>query len=52
MVIERLASASKDLFKWFENNTMKVNSEKCDLLLFTNQQVTVTFNQSLIQNSN
>ena len=35
-VIKRLEEASKELFKWFDDNLMKSNHEKCHLIVSTN----------------
>ena len=36
---ESLEEASKELFKWFDDNLMKSNTDKCHLLDSTNDNV-------------
>ena len=31
----------KPLFTWFDNNLMKINADKCHLLLSSNEKVTI-----------
>ena len=40
-VIKSLEEASKILFKWFNDNLMKINSDKCHLLVSTNNTVKI-----------
>ena len=35
-VIKSLEEASEILFKWFNDNLMKIKADKCDLLVSTN----------------
>ena len=39
-LIASLEKVSKSLFTWFDNNLMKGNSEKCHLLVSSNEKVT------------
>ena len=39
-LIASLEKVSKSLFTWFDNNLMKGNSEKCRLLVSSNEKVT------------
>ena len=40
-VIKSLEEASKILFKWFNDNLMKINSGKCHSLVSTNNNVKI-----------
>ena len=40
-LIKSLEEASKELFKWFDDNLMKSNLEKCHLLVSTNDNVAI-----------
>ena len=50
-VIESLERASVSLFRWFENNLLKGNSDKCHFLVSTSQEVSVNVNNFKIKNS-
>ena len=39
-LIASLVEASKYLFTWFGNNLLKINAEKCHLLVSSNEKVT------------
>ena len=39
MVITSLEKASKVLFEWFENNLLKCNADKCNLLVSSSDTV-------------
>ena len=36
LIIEKLESSTHDLFRWFKENHMKANPNKCHLLVTTN----------------
>ena len=38
-LVKSLEETSKDLFKWFDDNLMKSNPDKCHLLVSTNDNV-------------
>ena len=40
-LIASLVEASKYLFTWFGNNLLKINAEKCHLLVSSNEKVTI-----------
>ena len=40
-VIKSLEEASKILFKWFNDSLMKINADKCHLLVSTNNTVKI-----------
>ena len=50
-VITSLENCALVLFKWFENNLMKANSDKSHLLLSTSRSSTVNINGDIIKNS-
>ena len=50
-VINTLETSSVILFKWFENNFMKANSDKSNLLLSCKQPSTVTIDDTFIESN-
>ena len=40
-VIKRLETASVKLFKWFEDNQMKANQDKCHLIVSKNENISM-----------
>ena len=50
-LITSLESCALVLFKWFENNLMKANSDKNHLLLSTLTSLTANINGDIIKNS-
>ena len=50
-VIKSLEQCSKILFKWFDDNYMKANSDKSHLLLSTEEKLNANINGDLISNS-
>ena len=50
-VMESLERASVSLFRWFENNLLKDNADKCDFLVSTSQEVSLSLNNFEIKNS-
>ena len=50
-VIKSLEEASEILFKWFNNNLMRINANKCHLLVSTNNTVKIKIGNFDITNS-
>ena len=50
-VIKSLEEVSKKLFKWFDDNLMKSNADKCHLLVSTNETVKIQVGNYNIANS-
>ena len=50
-VILSLQSSSKKLFKWLLDNQLEDNTEKCDLIMSTDQSVNFQFGGSLRERS-
>ena len=48
-IIKSLEEASENLFKWFNHNLMKVNADKCYLLVSTSTVSTVTVTVSTVK---
>ena len=51
-VIKKLELATTDLFQWFSENGMKVNPDKCHLLLSSTLPLSITIGHTTIRNSN
>ena len=51
-VINSLEEASEILFKWFNDNLMKINADKCYLLISINNTVKIKIGDFDITNSN
>ena len=51
-VIRILENDSIKLFKWFSGNLMKVNKDKCHLIVSTDEHVSITLDNIEIENSN
>ena len=51
-VITNLENASKILFRWFRNNQMKANPDKCHFLCSSNTEVSLDVENEKIENSN
>ena len=51
-VIHSLEEATNTLFKWFNDNLMKSNADKCHLLVSTNKAVNIKIDNFDITNSN
>ena len=51
LVLEKLESLTHDHFRWFKENYMKVNPDKCHLLVTTNTLTSVNINGFQIANS-
>ena len=50
-VVKSLEEASNQLFKWFSDNIMKSNADKCHLLVSTNNTVNIRVENFDIENS-
>ena len=50
-VIKSLEEASEILFKWFNDNLMRINADKCHLLVSTNNTVKIKIGNFYITNS-
>ena len=50
LVLEKLESSTHDIFRWFKENHMKANPDKCHLLVTTNALTSVNINGFLITN--
>ena len=50
-VIESIERASVSLFRWFENNLLKGDADKCHFLVSTSQGVSLNVNNFKIKNS-
>ena len=46
-----LEEASKKLFKWSDDNLMKINPDKCHLLVRTNDSVAIRIGNFQIENT-
>ena len=51
-VINKLEACTNNFFKWFHENHMKVNADKCHLLVTTKSAVSKSIGESAINNSN
>ena len=51
-VIVKLEKVSVNLLNWFKNNGMKVNAEKCNLLLSLNNDLNANIGEEIIKCSN
>ena len=50
-LITSLEEASKSLFTWFDNNLMKINADKRNLLVSSNEKVTIKIGSYEIANT-
>ena len=51
-VVNKLEAYINNLFKWFHESLMKVNPDKCHLLVTTNSAVSANIEEFVINNSN
>ena len=51
MVLEKLERSTHDIFRWFKENYMKANPDKCHLLVTNNALTFVNINGFHITNS-
>ena len=52
VTLEKLEEVGKVLFKWFWNNSLKANADKCHLILSTNEPFSINVDNEVIKNSN
>ena len=50
-LINKLEESTNNLFQWFTNNYMKVNANKCELLVTGNYEASANFNEFEIESS-
>ena len=50
-LIKSLEEGSKELFEWFDDNLMKSNPDKCNLLISTNDNVAIRIGNFRIDNT-
>ena len=50
-VISSLQESAEKLFKWFSHNEIKGNTDKCHLIVSTNEPIKIRVGESLIKNS-
>ena len=50
-LIKSLSEASNKLFKWFDDNLIKTNLDKCHLLVSTNDNVAIRIGKIQIENT-
>ena len=50
-MIESLEKIAKEIFKWFKDNEMQENIDKCHVLISTRQEMHVNIGTSQIENS-
>ena len=51
MIIEKLEDKANEIFQWFNENAMKANADKCQLLIPTNEERNIPVGGEKIQNS-
>ena len=51
-VINKLKAGTNNLFKWVDENHMKTNADKCQLLVSTNSAVSANNGEFVINNGN
>ena len=51
VALEKLEEAGKVLFEWFSNNFLKANTDKCHLILSTDEPFSINLDE-VIKNSN
>ena len=51
MTLTDFEEASKKLFKWFDDNLMKSNPDKCHLLVSTNDNVKIRIGNFQVENT-
>ena len=52
VTLEKLEEIGKRLFKWFSNNFLKTNADKCPLILSMDEPFSVNIDKDVIKNSN
>ena len=51
IVADNIEEASTALFRWFDNNLLKNNPDKCHLLVSSNENITVKIGEYEVENS-
>ena len=51
IVADNIEEAPTSLFQWFDNNLLKNNSDKCHLLISSNENITMKIGQYQVENS-
>ena len=51
LIIEKLEVKANEIFQWFNENAMKANTDKCHLLITTNEERYISIGGEKIQNS-
>ena len=52
VTLEKLEEVGKVLFKWFTNDFVKANADKCHLILSTDEPFSINIDNEVIKNSN
>ena len=52
VTLEKLEEVGKVLLEWFSNNFLKVNADKCHLILSTDEPFSINIDNEIIKNSN
>ena len=52
VTLEKLEEVGKVLFKWFSNNFLKANADKCHFILSTDEPFSINIDNEVIKNSN
>ena len=52
VTLEKLEEVGKVLFEWFSNNFLKVNADKCHLILGTDEPFSINIDNEVIKSSN
>ena len=50
LIIEKLKVKANDIFQWFNENAIKENTDKCHLLITTNEERNISIRGEKIQN--
>ena len=52
VTLEKLEEVGKVFFEWFSNNFLKTNTDKCNLILSTDEPFSINIDNEVIKNSN
>ena len=52
VTVEKLEEVGKVLFEWFSNYFLKANTDKCHLILNTDEPFSINIDNEVIKNSN
>ena len=50
LIIEKLEVKANGIFQWFNENAMKANTDKCHILITTNEERNISIGGQKIQN--